>query len=126
MTWRTAIIIRQTDSSRWAVGRKLKVEEFFGSVKRLAWAKKNGCPWTERVCVLIARGGDLAVLKWARKHGCAWWVGTSYIVLYPRGKLLKPHPQVLKRRYDELPSSFALNSNSRPHKVGRDDVRGGR
>ena len=30
----------------------------------LAWAKANGCPWTERTCNRIARGGHLAVLQW--------------------------------------------------------------
>jgi len=57
----------------------LLVEDFVGSVKRIAWAKDNGCPWESRTCERIASGGHLDVLKWARGVGagaqllrCPW------------------------------------------------------
>ena len=49
---------------------KLKLVDFVGSVKRLAWAKDNGCPWDPRTCARAAEGGHLEVLQWAREHGC--------------------------------------------------------
>jgi len=51
---------------------RLKRKEFCNSVERLAWARSRGCPWTERICALIAEGGHLKVLVWAREHGCSW------------------------------------------------------
>jgi len=50
----------------------LRVQNFVGSVARLAWAKARGCPWDEEVCFAASRGGRLEVLKWARKHRCPW------------------------------------------------------
>ena len=78
----------------------LRVEDFVGSVERLAWAKEIGCAWDEEICAwaasgghldvlkwvcaevgvgadsqvcsLAALGGHLAVLQWAREHGCDW------------------------------------------------------
>ena len=50
----------------------LKIEDFLGSVERLAWAKDNGCRWDENVCALLAARGQLDVLKWARELGCPW------------------------------------------------------
>jgi hypothetical protein len=72
-----------------AFGVKLKVDDFVGSVERLAWAKENGCRWgnsrgalvgvwrDSRIYRLIARGGQLDVLKWAREHGCPLWGGAT-------------------------------------------------
>jgi len=51
---------------------RLKLEDFVGSVARLAWAKANGCPWHAGTCALAARHGVLEVLQWARQHGCKW------------------------------------------------------
>jgi hypothetical protein len=50
----------------------LKPRDFLVSVKLLAWAKANGCPWDERVCETAISGGHLAGLQWARGHGCPW------------------------------------------------------
>ena len=50
----------------------LKISNFVGSTKRLAWAKDNMCPWEEDTCALIAAGGNLEALTWAREHGCDW------------------------------------------------------
>ena len=50
----------------------LKLETFCNSVERLAWAKANGCSWTERTCALVAVAGQLEVLMWARENGCPW------------------------------------------------------
>ena len=49
---------------------RLKLVDFVGSVRRLAWAKDNGCPWHERNLRTAAEGGHLEVLQWAREHGC--------------------------------------------------------
>jgi len=38
-----------------------KVDDFVGSVEKLAWAKDNGCPWEIKTCALIAAGGHLEV-----------------------------------------------------------------
>jgi len=52
---------------------RLKRKDFVGYVERLAWAKANGCPWDERTCAYVARGGQLEVLRWAREeHHCPW------------------------------------------------------
>jgi hypothetical protein len=53
-------------------GALLKVEDFVGSVERLAWARDNGCPWNARTSALAARNGHVEVLRWAREHGCDW------------------------------------------------------
>jgi len=53
-------------------GESLRLTNFVGSVKLLAWGKDNWCPWNERTCALVAAGGNLAVLQWAREHGCEW------------------------------------------------------
>jgi hypothetical protein len=50
-------------------GVPLLLVEFLGSAERLAWAKSNGCPWTEETCAIAALGGHLAALRWARGHG---------------------------------------------------------
>ena len=54
------------------IGVKFGVEDFGGSVKLLAWAKDNGCPWNADTCAVIAKGGRLEVLQWARAHDCPW------------------------------------------------------
>jgi len=50
----------------------LKLVDFVGSETRLAWAKSNGCYWTERTCDVVAASGQLEVLRWARQRGCPW------------------------------------------------------
>jgi hypothetical protein len=57
-------------------GALLKVEDFVGSVERLAWARDNGCRWNARTSARIARSGRMEVLTWAREHGCEWDVWT--------------------------------------------------
>jgi hypothetical protein len=52
-----------------------RVQDFVGSVERLAWAKARGCPMgmgEPLVCVYAAWGGHLEMLQWAREHGCEW------------------------------------------------------
>jgi hypothetical protein len=58
--------------SVWGPERRFVVNHFVGSIKRLAWAKANGCPWEASTCAAIVRHGDIAVLKWAREHDCPW------------------------------------------------------
>jgi hypothetical protein len=50
----------------------LRVENFVGSVERLAWAKERGCPWDESACAYAARCGYLEVLQWAWERCCPW------------------------------------------------------
>jgi len=50
----------------------LRVEDFVGSVERLAWAKEKGCPWDVNGCAYDALGGNLEVLKWAWERRCPW------------------------------------------------------
>ena len=54
-------------------GAPFKVTDFAGSEERLAWAKANRCPWEQKTCECIAKGGHLEVLRWAREeHHCPW------------------------------------------------------
>ena len=53
-------------------GELLKIEDFVGSVKLLAWAKANQCPWDPLTCANVAGGGCLEVLRWARAYDCPW------------------------------------------------------
>jgi len=69
-------------------GVPLRLNELWGSVERLAWARENGypavpracecarrtcgCGWDIRVCQEAAARGDLEVLLWAREYGCPW------------------------------------------------------
>jgi hypothetical protein len=55
-----------------SAGVPLKLKGFVGSVKLLAWARANGCPWTVRSSALAAAGGRVDVLKYVRAHGCPW------------------------------------------------------
>jgi len=50
----------------------LRVQDFVGSVERLAWAKARGCPWDASVCASAAWGGNLEVLKFAWERRCPW------------------------------------------------------
>jgi hypothetical protein len=50
----------------------LRVQDFVGSVERLALAKERGCPWDEGTCQYVAQGGHLEVLKWAWERRCPW------------------------------------------------------
>jgi hypothetical protein len=60
-------------------GVRLEVDSFIASVQLLAWARANGCPWSNSLaraalrnpCALAAFGGHLVVLRWAReRHWC--------------------------------------------------------
>ena len=55
-----------------AVRRELAVvDNFVGSVGRLAWAKdQGGCPWEPRTFTCIAKGGNVEVARWAKERGC--------------------------------------------------------
>jgi len=83
--WLAAVLASGLPCAGKSAGVPLKLNEFVGSVQRLAWAKDNGCPWVSSgcpwvsgvgfwrgICALVAEGGHLPVLKWARKHGCPW------------------------------------------------------
>ena len=55
-----------------SAGVPLKLIDFVGSEKRLAWAKSNGCPWIAATCQLLAKHGQLEALQWARELECPW------------------------------------------------------
>jgi hypothetical protein len=64
--WLAAVL----SAARGAV--PLKLMDFVGSVKLLAWARAKGCPWRAGTCAVVAKGGHLEVLQWAREHHCPW------------------------------------------------------
>jgi hypothetical protein len=70
--WLAAVVASGLPRAGKSAGLPLKLNEFVGSVHRLAWAKEIGCPWNTRTCALAAAGGHLAVLKWLREHRCPW------------------------------------------------------
>ena len=43
-----------------------------GDLRTLAWLNQKGYPWSDGICVLLARKGSLEALKYARNHGCPW------------------------------------------------------
>ncbi|AVK76320.1 F-box incomplete domain containing protein [Pandoravirus neocaledonia] len=45
---------------------------FCGHLEVAQWARANGCPWSDRVCVGFARCGRVDALEWARTNGCPW------------------------------------------------------
>jgi len=51
----------------------LKIVDFVRSVKLVAWAEANGCPWVARVCSLALQGGCMEALQW----GCTAARGSS-------------------------------------------------
>jgi hypothetical protein len=69
--WRATVVYSDLPRAG-SRGLPLMVSTFCGSVELLAWAKANGCPWTERTCRYIATGGQPDVLTWAREHSCPW------------------------------------------------------
>ena len=88
------------DEERWSDGFDdeytgggallLRVEDFVGSVERLAWAQARGCPWDASICSAAAEFGHLEVLKWAWERRCPW---DSQLSLYAAGG---GHLEVLK------------------------------
>ena len=70
--WLAAVVASGLPLAGKTAGVPLKVEEFVGSVGRLAWAKANGCSWTARTSIYIVRDGLVEVLKWARERDCPW------------------------------------------------------
>ena len=74
--WLAAVVSRSLPRAGKGGAVPLGLTRFLASVEMLAWAKANGCPWHEGMCMRIARCGHLAVLQWARKHHCPWGTGT--------------------------------------------------
>ena len=70
--WLAAVVSRGLPRAGKGGAVPLKLVDFVASAKMLAWAKATGCPWEEKTCSSIARGGHLAVLQWAREHHCSW------------------------------------------------------
>ena len=57
--WLAAVVGSGLPRAGVSEGVPLKLNELVGSVGRLAWARKNGCPWTPRTCAVVAKGGNL-------------------------------------------------------------------
>jgi len=81
----------------------LRLQDFVGSVERLAWAKARGCPWDESVCAYAARGGQLAT------GGTAVGLGTRSAGVYAR-------------RFGRAPGGAAVGAGARV-RVGRAHMR---
>lgn len=43
-----------------------------GSLQTLVWLRERGYPWSNGICLILARRGHLEALKYARSNGCAW------------------------------------------------------
>ena len=43
-----------------------------GHLQLPQWARANGAPWCEETCAKAARGGHLQLLQWVRANGCGW------------------------------------------------------
>ena len=70
--WMAAVVASGRSRAGKCEGVPLELRDFVWSVRRLAWAKANGCPWDESTCHAVARGGHLEVLQWARERHCPW------------------------------------------------------
>ena len=60
--WLAVVLANNLPRAGKGTAVKLKLVDFVGSVKRLAWAKDNGCQWSTQTCAYIAMGGILEVL----------------------------------------------------------------
>jgi len=85
--WLAAVVSSGLSRAGKTAGVPLKLKDFVGSIARLSLARDNGCPWVERTCSFVARGGpgrggpgDMDVLRWAREHGCPWGTWTCAFV----------------------------------------------
>lgn len=43
-----------------------------GDLEVVRWLRDKEYPWSEGICMLLARRGHLRALKYARDHGCPW------------------------------------------------------
>lgn len=43
-----------------------------GDLKVVKWFREKGYPWSDGICMLLARRGHLEALKYVRGHGCPW------------------------------------------------------
>jgi len=71
--WLAAVVVSGLSRAGKSTGVPLILNDFVGSVGRLAWARENGCPWDTRTGWLVSSGGDQT---WARERGCPWVEGT--------------------------------------------------
>ena len=61
-----------------------------GHIELLKWARREGCPLDESMCIWAAEGGHLETLAWARSEGCHWNSLTSaYAARYGWLEVLK-------------------------------------
>ncbi|AAK14428.1 unnamed protein product [Ectocarpus sp. 4 AP-2014] len=43
-----------------------------GDLRTVKWLREQGYPWSDGICMLLARRGHLQALKYVRDHGCPW------------------------------------------------------
>lgn len=43
-----------------------------GDLEMIEWLREKGYPWSDGICMLLARRGHLRALKYVRGHGCPW------------------------------------------------------
>ena len=43
-----------------------------GDLEVVKWLREKGYPWSDGICMLLARRGHLEALKYVRGHGCPW------------------------------------------------------
>lgn len=45
-----------------------------GDLPTLVWLKEKGYPWSDGICMILARRGYLEALKYVRSQGCPWGI----------------------------------------------------
>lgn len=43
-----------------------------GDLQTLVWLREKGYPWSDGICMILARRGYLEALKYVRSQGCPW------------------------------------------------------
>jgi hypothetical protein len=55
----------------------------------LQWARANGAPWDEWVCINAAEEGHLKVLQWARANGAPYYINAIRSAASNKPKILE-------------------------------------
>ena len=43
-----------------------------GHLEIMQWLREQGYPWSDGICMLLAKRGHIEAIKYARAHGCPW------------------------------------------------------
>lgn len=63
-------LVCQKIAKRLPSSKKTTLKSITASIPLLKWARKNGCPWDNRILEAAASGGHLDVITWAYQNGC--------------------------------------------------------